>query len=150
MGDDIEKTLELLREAHRERIAEAHYSAVRARVLSQLAAERRPWWRWMWGYGFGVVAAAMLLTIFWLRHTPVEQTLPPAKHALEQAWQERTPVLENAAQTEHTGDRRKRLARRRVALPAAYRVVGPPVSQPLVVKLVTNDPDVVIYWFSGE
>jgi len=136
MDGDIDKTLELLREAHREPIAEADYAAVRARVLSQLAV-RRPWWG-MWGYGFGVVAAAMLLTIFWPRHTPVGQALPPANRALEQAWQERPPL-------ERTTARRKRLPHR-----TAYRVVGPPAPQHLVVKLVTNDPDVVIYWFSGE
>jgi len=41
----FEETLKLLREAHREAIPEAHFAAVRARVLSELAAGRRPWWR---------------------------------------------------------------------------------------------------------
>jgi hypothetical protein len=39
---------------------------------------------------------------------------------------------------------------RKPSMPSAYRVVGPAAPQPLVVKLVTNDPNVVIYWFSGE
>jgi hypothetical protein len=146
---EFERTLDLLREGHREPIAEAHYAAVRARVLSQLAVERRPWRR-MWGYGFGVVAAAMLLTIFWLRHTPVGQALPPADRALEQARRAQAPLLDSPAQSERAGGRRKLLPHRRVAMPAAYRVVGPPAPQPLVVKLVTNDPNVVIYWISGE
>ena len=66
MDRDLEKTLEILREAHGEPIAEAHYAAVRARVLSELAVERRPWWR-TWAYGFVAVAAlaAMLLAAFW-------------------------------------------------------------------------------------
>jgi hypothetical protein len=33
--------------------------------------------------------------------------------------------------------------------PAAYRVVGPPVPRPLVVKLLTDDPNVIIYWIAS-
>ena len=104
---EFEQTVELLREAHREPIAEAHYAAVRARVLSQLAVERRPWRRWMWGYGVGLVAMAMLLTIFWPRHAPVGQALPPANRAIEQASRAQPPL-----QTEPTGGRRERLPHR--------------------------------------
>jgi hypothetical protein len=150
MDGDIEKTLELLRQAHREPIAEGHYAAVRARVLSKLEAERRPYWRWIWVYGFGVVAAAMLLTAFWPQHTPVVRALPPANRALEQAWRAQPPLLESGAQVGSAAGRRKRLLHHRVAMPAAYRVVGPPAPQPLVMKLITNDPNVVIYWISGE
>ena len=50
--------IELLREAHREPIAEAHYAAVRARVLAELRQERRPVWRWIWVGGLAAVAVA--------------------------------------------------------------------------------------------
>ena len=42
---DFQETLAMLREAHQEPIAEAHYTAVRARVMARLETERRPW-RW--------------------------------------------------------------------------------------------------------
>jgi hypothetical protein len=143
MEDDFEKTLEILREAHREAIPEAHYAAVRARVLAQLKMERKPWWRRIWVYGYAAVAV-MVAAAFWPKPTiqPVrprlaEQTLAVAKRPIDQ-----TPSVPATVAHFH----RRRLPGR----PAVYRVVGPPVPQPLVVKLLTNDPNVVIYWFSGE
>jgi hypothetical protein len=143
MQDDFEKTLETLREAHREAIPEAHYAAVRARVLAQLAMERRPWWRRVWVYGYAA-AAVMVAAAFWPRPAvrPVqprlaEQTLAAANRPMDETPSVPAPVV-------HL-HRRHLLGR-----PAVYRVVGPPVPQPLVVKLLTNDPNVVIYWFSGE
>jgi|HubBroStandDraft_4_1064222.scaffolds.fasta_scaffold492890_2 hypothetical protein len=148
---EFEKTLELLREAHREAIAEAHFAAVRARVLSQLAAERRPWWRGVWACGLAAaVAAAMLLAAFWPKHMvrpqTVGQALPPANRALDHAGHASPrPALQSVSENRTVG-RRKRLPHNE----AAYRVVGPPAPQHLVVKLVTNDPNVVIYWITGE
>jgi hypothetical protein len=145
MEDDFEKTLEILREAHREAIPEAHYAAVRARVLAQLAMERKPWWRRIWVYGFAAAAvmlmAVIVMATFWPKPAPqpfvAQQTPAPSVRPQDETPPVPAPVAHN---------RRPRLPGR----PAVYRVVGPPVPQPLVVKLLTNDPDVVIYWFSGE
>src|SRR5258706_7185973 len=44
--DDL---MSLLREAHEEALPPAHFAAVRARVMSQVAASRRRrLWRWAW------------------------------------------------------------------------------------------------------
>jgi hypothetical protein len=149
--DGFEETLELLREAHREAIAEAHFAAVRARVLSELRAQRRPWRRGIWAGGLAAaVAAAMLLAGLWPKHMDRWQTvaraLPPANRALDQAGHALPLQLQRAAPAGHAVGRRKRLPHNE----APYRVVGPPAPEHLVVKLVTNDPNVVIYWFTGE
>ena len=147
-----EETLGLLREAHREAIPEAHFAAVRARVLSQLAAERRPWWRGVWAYGFAAaVVAAMLLAAFWPKHVVQRQTvgqrLPPADRTVEQARSASPPpVLQSVAVRRMPGRRNR--PHHNVA-PAAYRVVGPPDPRPLVVKLITDDPNIVIYWIAS-
>jgi len=140
---EFQETLELLREAHREPIAEAHYAAVRARVLSKLAAEPRVWWR-MWAYGFAIVAVVALL----LGRTPwsARDSPDPLLALIERPT--RVSTVDQGARP--TVGRRKRLPHHRVTTPAAYQVIGPPAPQPLVVKLVTNDPNVVIYWISGE
>jgi hypothetical protein len=145
----FEETLEMLRRAHREAIPEAHFAAVRARVLAQLAVERRPWWRGVWPYGFAMAAvAAMLLTAFWPKHTTVGQALPPATRALDLAGHASPlPVLQSVPVRRMPG-RRKRLLHNTALAP--YRVVGPPAPQHMLVKLVTNDPNVVIYWITGE
>jgi hypothetical protein len=146
----FEETLKLLREAHREAIPEAHFAAVRARVLSELAAGRRPWWRGVWAYGLAAAAvAAMLLAAFWPKHVVQRQTvgqaLPPANRALDHAGHTLPLQLQQAAPAGHKVGRRKRLPHN-----APYHVVGPPAPQHLLVKLVTNDPNVVIYWITGE
>jgi hypothetical protein len=153
-----EETLTLLREAHREPIAEAHYAAVRARVFSRLATERRPWWR-MWAYGFaGVAVAVVMLAVVgrtpWSARRPLAPLLAQQNRPLESP--ERPAGGAAADQgvrptfAASTVGRRKRLPHRTTAARAAYRVVGPPSLRPLVVKLVTDDPNIVIYWISGE
>jgi hypothetical protein len=142
---EFERTLELLREAHGEPIAEAHYAAVRARVLAKLET-RRPWWV----VAYGLVAAALLFCVVsaekvgrtpWSARIPLDP--PLAQPQRIRAASER-PTGGSAA------DRGVRPTLRKPSMPAPYRVVGPPAPEHLVVKLVTNDPNVVIYWFSGE
>jgi hypothetical protein len=148
-GEDreFERTLELLREAHREPIDEAHYAAVRARVLAKLETQRR---RWLGVWVYGLVAAALVLWAVsaekvgrtpWSARVPLD---PPLARPQQIHVASERPTGGSAA------DRGVRPTLRKRSMPAAYRVVGPPAVQPLVVKLVTNDPDVVIYWFSGE
>jgi len=148
-----EETLKLLREAHREAIPEAHFAAVRARVLSELVSGRRPWWRGIWAGGFAAAAvAAILLAAFWPKHMlqrqVVGQGLSPDNRMVAQAGHALPLQLLPTASVRHTIGRRKRLPHNEA--PAPYRVVGPPVPQHLMVKLVTNDPNVVIYWITGE
>jgi hypothetical protein len=142
--------LELLREAHREPIAEAHYAAVRARVLSQIAAERRPWR--MWAYGFAAVAVAVALFAFTFKvgRTPRSARGPLAPLLAQQNQPQESPERPAADQGVRPTSvgRRKRLPHH--AASAAYRVIGPPAVQPLMVKLVSDDPNIVIYWISGE
>src|SRR5579862_8585735 len=62
-----EDSLEFLRRAHREPIDEAHYAAVRARVLSEIAAQRGHPARRIWALLTAGVAAAALCVAFWSR-----------------------------------------------------------------------------------
>jgi hypothetical protein len=140
---EFEQTLELLRELHREPIAEAHYAAVRARVLSKLETQRRPWLR-MLAYGLAAAALVLVGRTPWSARVPLDPPLaqPPQTRAASER-----PTGGSAA---NQGVRPTLARRHHRGVPASYRVVGPPAPQPLVVKLVTNDPNVVIYWFSGE
>ena len=152
MNRDFEETLELLREAHREPIPDAHFAAVRARVLAEIAADRRPWWRGIRAYGFAAAAvAAMLLAAFWPKHEAqrptVGQTLPPANRTVEQAGHASPPPALQSVAVRRMPGRRNRPPHN--AAPAAYRVVGPPDPRPLVVKLITDDPNIVIYWIAS-
>jgi len=148
-GEDreLEATLELLREAHRQPIAEAHFAAVRARVLSDLARERRIWRR-RWSFGFAAAVAVILVSVFWPRHRVASRPTVPTVEASHEVTQALPPV--RASDSTPRFSKRRRSVASRVVTRATYQMVGPAVSKPLVVKLITNDPDVVIYWISGE
>jgi hypothetical protein len=147
----FEETLEMLREAHREAIPEAHFAAVRARVLSQLAAERRPWRRGFRPYGIAAAAVAAMLLAAFVGRAPRSARVPPDPllARLNQPRAER-PTGASAADQGVRPTLNARHIRRRRTEPAPYRVVGPLVPEHLIVKLVTNDPNVVIYWITGE
>jgi hypothetical protein len=142
-----EETLELLREAHREPIGEAHYAAVRARVMEKIAAgQRRAAWR-IWGLAFAAFAACALSLAFWPK--------APRPAAARRSVESRT-VYSGAAENGATpASLRAPASPRRAARKGGGRpkglapqVVGPSLSRPLVVKMVTDDPNVVIYWLA--
>jgi hypothetical protein len=139
-----DEVMELLREAHREPIPEAYFAAVRARVLSKIASERAISRRRVWWCGFAIVAAAALLLTF-------RPKQPVSSHVASEA---RSPVVKPLATAPSSVSNPKRdrpvvAARPRPRRkPAVTGVIGPPNPAPLVVKMLTDDPKVVIYWIS--
>jgi hypothetical protein len=123
----------VLREAHRGEISPAHYAAVRARVLGQLERRRRPWWIWVWAGG-AVAAAVVGVLVFWGSGTGI-----PAGVDLKPT-QARMPVPLTPARPAV----RVRRARRAIPRKPSEK------HEPLVVKLLTDDPNVVIYWITSE
>ena len=125
----LRESLSLVREAHSEPIESAHFAAVRARVLAEIEGGRARGWRFGWMVAMAAAAAAVVVMLaIWPRpeqHLAMPMPSPPA-----------APVVA------------------RVELPRPRRVMVKPVAQPeptesMVVKLLTNDPDVVIYWITG-
>ncbi len=119
-----------MREAHEELPATADFAAMRAGVLERLERRRRPFlWRLAWAGGLAATAAMLLL--IW--HSPRSEPAPPAPQV---AAVEKPPVqaVENSL---------PRPARRRRP---RQRLRGHEMPQPLLVKLITDDPDVIIYW----
>src|SRR5204863_5974640 len=105
-------------------------------------ARRRVWWRrrWVAGLAAAVVAVAAVLAS-WPgrrvenpadRKVQVARTPPPLPPSPRPADVARVPVLEH---------RIKRL-------PPHQKASGGPPREPLLVRLVTDDPNVVIYWIA--
>jgi hypothetical protein len=169
-----EETTRFLRDAHHQPIDEAHFAAVRARVLADIQARpgRPASQRWIWLCALPALAAAVMLFLAQVR-SPTRVAAPQVSQAPFDAlravanearrmpdWL--TPISNKnaaapaqAARSRSSGRVRAASVGRITALhPAslhsasAYSVVGPPKLQPLVVKLVTDDPSVVIYWIS--
>jgi anti-sigma factor RsiW len=121
-----------MREAHHGLPAAADFAAVRAGVLARLERRRRPVvWGLVWGGGFAAAAALVVLLV----HRPPSE---PAKPVPPVA------VVKPPIQTVENPLPRPVRRRRRAH---AFRPKETPLPpEPLVVKLITDDPDVVIYW----
>ncbi len=124
------EVLALLRGGHADRIPAGAYTAVRARVMAAIERRRR-----LWTLAWACAAAAILLAGAGLRREmrvePVRQVAlaPPGPAPL-------APV--RAAHARPAPKQR----RRRALSGAAHR------PETIVVKLETDNPDVVIYWIA--
>jgi hypothetical protein len=130
----VRESLEILREAHGQPLEESHLAAVRASVFERLQRQRQ--WTW-WPAWAGATAVFALASWLWLG-----QPRRPMPHAAARpkpaAVVTQEPV---AAPVAPKPGRPKRLHRVR-------KTPAKPAPQPLLVKLITDDPNVVIYWIA--
>jgi len=131
----LRSSLELVREAHEEPVEAAHFAAVRARVLSELERGAARRWRFAWMYAMAA-AAVVLLIVLWPR--PVQHLALPTPQA---------PIAPVVAKA-HLPPREVRTVRPRHRRPVLKEQVAQEPAEPMVVKLLTNDPDIVIYWIT--
>jgi anti-sigma factor RsiW len=137
----MKESLALLRSAHDDPIAAGHYTAMRAGVLAQLATERPLWRRWIW---LSALAAGLVLAMAFLATRPIGT---PPVHLADL----RPPKTPAAPPSPVQGPVRALRVRARRTVASVGRVPGPaPLEEPLLVKLVTDDPDIVIYWIADK
>jgi anti-sigma factor RsiW len=140
---EIEDAMGRLRSAHEEPLAAGYYTAVRARVLERLERERSPWRRWVWVVA---LAGAMAVAGVFLAQRPAGRPQAPVavlRQPEAPAVEARVPELVAPAAP------RARKAPPAPA-PASHGAEVAALAEPLVVKLITNDPDVVIYWIADR
>ncbi len=124
-------------------VSEADLAAVRAGVEARIADEgRRQWW-WVWAWVPAAAMAAVLVAAFVWASRPVER-LEIAVHA-------RVPAAPALLAEARRPARKARVVRevpaRHPAPPVASEAPKAPVEvEPLKVKFLTDDPDVVIVW----
>lgn len=140
----LKESMALLQGLHHEPIDTAHFAAVRARVMSELEGGRHSWWRTAWVYGLAASAAALFLLLALHPSAPVAP-----RHVAGTAAAPDVPVTARAAglDTPVKVAHRRRSATRRSRSGEGIRVTPAP---PIVVKLLTDDPDVVIYWITDK
>ena len=149
LASGLKQSLALLKEAHHEPLAPAHFSAVRARVVAELEQQQRRGSLWArrrpWGYGLAAVAVALLVMLA-LRpeRTPVAATRQPLSNVRGSDVSE--PRTLESGMVPNRPPPHRRLARR------VLRAKEPdtPNPEPLIVKLQTDDPNVVIYWIADR
>ena len=142
----VRESLAVLREAHGEPLNDAAFAAVRARVVAEL--EYRParqWWLWM---GAAAAAAALLLAMLWMR--PVKRQAPRHEMASRQIEIPVPAVPREPSAVPVVRVHRRRVRRAPELIRQKAEVGTRKPEEPLVVKLMTDDPDVVIYWITDR
>jgi len=145
LASGLQQSLALLKEAHHEPLAAAHFSAVRARVVAEVEQQRRRGALWArrraWGYGLAAVAVA-LLAMLALRTGRIPVAVRTNRSLTVAALS--LPVV--VAREPVTPPPHRRVVRH------AVRSNVPDTSdpEPLIVKLQTDDPNVVIYWIADR
>jgi len=149
LASGLKLGLEALRDAHAQDLSAAHYAAVRTRVLAKL--RRRGRWSWAWGYG--LATAALVLAVM-----AVQMGKAPRKTVVSSGTQ-RVEVAEVVEKPRDTVRRPGKRAGRRSAAKAHVGRAAKGNHLPdtagknaaattVVVKLLTDDPNVVIYWIA--
>jgi anti-sigma factor RsiW len=109
------------------------YSAVRARVVSQIDGGRRRRWVLAWSSLATAVACCIIAAFALRRAAPVAEMGPPVAPAVIASIQDEVSRIPAPPVP--------RRIRRTVR-----RIVPPERAEPIVVHMFTSDPNVVIYW----
>jgi anti-sigma factor RsiW len=134
LAEELAASHAALAELSQEALEPDALDAWRSRVIEQITTEthaRRIAWGWTWAAVVTVAAVIFaVIAIPMLRERAAPVPLPPVAHMAPP-----TPPVAIAAPPAA----RKQIRPRR-------RVVPPRTLEPLLVRLETSDPDVIIYW----
>jgi hypothetical protein len=139
LADDLRAGQTILSELRDESLEDMMAANVRHRVLARLPVEHagaaRRYWRWALA---AAVVVAVVLMLPWRAEKQTEKQAPLArvKQAPPQVAEAPLPIVN--AQTP--------VVRRRHHHAQARHATPPQPGEPLLVQLVTDDPNIVIYW----
>lgn len=108
-------------------------SVVRDRVMAELRKPRRASARWIWPAAVAACLAILCGSLAWFRFS----VPAPPKLVIALAQPPQYPLI--------VGARRQRLVHRR-----RQSTVERARTEPLVIKMLTDDPDVVIIWIADQ
>lgn len=142
-----------LRSLRAEEIDDAALTEVRRRVLGQIGSQKPSWlyaWRWQHALG-GAMAVAVAAFLLWPRQEVPPPQSPPAPVAVVERPPEAAPVKPPVAKPKPKAPATQ-VARRepRPAEPSRVQAANPASREPLVVKLLTDDPNIVIVWLIDQ
>ena len=130
--EDLQSSQAVLKTLGAEAVDGALLTAVRAGVLARIDCRRRAVWPWV-----AATTAALALLILLL--APSQRTAPePRPVTIAQASPKVEAAVGRAGPPAHSRRPRRR------------PVTKPPAAQQLVVKILTDDPDIVIIWLVDQ
>ena len=122
--EDLQASQSALKEWGADPVDAAFLASVRTDVLARIENRRKPFWPWV--AVFATVAAAVIVFVA----TPPDPVPPPPPPP--QVVAQMIPQIETRARA----PRRKRVVRRK--------------AEPLVVKMLTDDPDIIVIWLVDQ
>jgi len=126
-AEELEHSQAALRSLREEEAPAAALAEVRGRVLDEIASRKPSWWFALrWHYALAPAAAAVALVVALSLRPPLPPSPGPPSLSLP------APAIAKSASPPSV--------RRPAPKPAAA------LREPLLVKMFTDDPDVVIYW----
>jgi hypothetical protein len=133
---EMKESLEMLQGAHAEALTPGIYKAVRERVMGHLEsdlASRNVWWRSAWVMRLTPVAMAAAVVMVLANWPGPRMEMPPLRvvAVIPPALATASPALQA-----------------RQARGQPHKQAGKIARQPLMVRLVTDDPNVIIYWIA--
>ncbi len=132
LAEELRASQSALEALRGEPVEEAALEQVRQRVLARIATEGQPARRLGWAYALAAGLAVVAVGALW------NVAYRPAPHAPQPAV---AVVPRQAGPAPAESDKTGVLPHR------APRVKRPaPAAEPLLVKLITDDPEVIIYW----
>jgi hypothetical protein len=138
----------LLKELGQEAPDEAALREVRRGILSRLPSEAGPkaYPVWQFALGAGLVTLLIFAAIIFMRppRTPVKRTMARVQTPMATEATRRTPAPPPPSPARHPKKVRAVTARKSSA--SALRASAKRQPEPLMVKLFTDNPNVVIYW----
>ncbi len=124
-AEEIRATQAIWKQARQEEIDPAVYDAVRSRVMARLPARRQ--WGWIWAVPAAALACLLLFALAGTKPEPLLlRVMAPRPPAIQPSAPRPQPV--------RVAHRKRRIRPKTVATEA------------MTIKLLTDDPDVVIYW----
>jgi anti-sigma factor RsiW len=150
--EDLRETQSAFQSIRQDTVSGSALALLRTSVLEQLAARnaRRPWTRWVYGFagaGFAAVAALGLLSILPEHHTAVQRSAVYAPARPVESPSTVEPV--NAVQSTVSVPAVKRVRHSPQRHVASDETSSKP-PQEIVVKLLTDDPNIIIYWLVDQ
>jgi anti-sigma factor RsiW len=154
LAADLRDSQALLKSLRQDTVSSVALASVRARVVAEISTRtvRRPWWRWVYAAAGAAFVAAVGVALVLDMGNDVAQTVKPetARSAEPASLVREIPTVPFAATAVSKPKKVQVKVRqpRPEAIAEAEIPADPP--KPLVVKLLTDDPNIVIYWLVDQ
>jgi anti-sigma factor RsiW len=130
LAEELRASQSALEALRGEPVEEAALEQVRQRVLARIAWEEQPARRFGWVYALAA-GLAVVVALWNVAYRPAPEVPQPAVSAVPQQASAAPVKSDKTGVLSHRPPRVKRPA---------------PAAEPLLVKLITDDPEVIIYW----